>query len=137
MGGKCVNNTFQLTRFFHNTHQISADNFFAITQPQQSTFNTLFDQVFIQRRLVFKINFRAPAAHLKQGRLRDIKIATFNQFWHLAEKERQQERADMRTIDVSVCHDHNFMIAQLFDIEFIATNACAQRHDQIANFLAA
>ena len=111
MGGECVNNALQLTRLFHNAHQIGANNFFAIAQAQQSALNALFDQVFIQGWLVLEINFRTPPAHLKQGGLRDIEIATFNQFWHLTEKERQQERADMRTIHIGIGHDHDFMIA--------------------------
>ena len=43
----------------------------------------------------------------------------------------------MRTIHVSVGHDDDFVVTQLFDVEFVAANSGAKRHDKVADFLAA
>ena len=42
----------------------------------------------------------------------------------------------MRAVYISVGHYDDLMVAQLFDVEFVATDAGAKRHNQIANFLA-
>ena len=61
---------------------------------------------------------------------------------HLAEEERQQQRADMRAVHVGVRHDDDAVVAQLADVEaallrLAAADAGAQRGDQRADFLAA
>src|SRR5690606_11812844 len=70
---------------------------------------------------------------LEQRRLCNIKIACFKQWTHIAEKERQQQGADMGTIDVRIGHDDDFMVACFFQIEFLA-NPCSKRCNDVADF---
>ena len=62
-------------------------------------------------------------------------MAALDQRRHLPEEERQQQRTDMRAIDVGVGHDDDLVVAQLFDVEFVAADAGAKRGDQCADFL--
>src|SRR5690606_34327934 len=56
---------------------------------------------------------------------------------HLAEEERQQERADVRSVNVSVRHQNDLVIAQLRDVEVVDADAGAESGDQRANFFVA
>jgi hypothetical protein len=49
-----------------------------------------------------------------------VQIAAFDNFRKLAEEKRQQQRADVRSVNVRVGHDHNRMVTQLGDIFFVA-----------------
>ncbi len=62
----------------------------------------------------------------------DINVASLNELRHLSEKERQQQRADVRTIDVCVSHDDDAVVAQLIRIKFVLADAAAQGGDQSA-----
>jgi hypothetical protein len=46
--------------------------------------------------------------------------------WHLPIEEGQQQRADVRTVDVGVGHDDDAVIAQLVDVEFVLADAAAR-----------
>ena len=50
-------------------------------------------------------------------------------------KECQKQSSNMRAIHIRVGHDYDFMIAQLFDIKFIATDPRPKGHHKISNFL--
>ena len=39
----------------------------------------------------------------------------------------------MCTINVCICHDDNFGVAQFFEVEFLGTNACSQCRDHVNN----
>ena len=41
----------------------------------------------------------------------------------------------MRTIHVSIRHDHHFVVAQFADIKLVAPDPCAQRSDQVGDLL--
>ena len=56
-----------------------------------------------------------------------------NDFRHLTEEEGQQQRTDVRTIDVSIRHDNNAVIAQLIRIKLFTTDTTAQGN-QCADF---
>ena len=60
-----------------------------------------------------------------------IEVAAFDQLRHLPVEEGQQQRADMRAVNVSVGHDDDLVVAQLSDVELVATDAGAQRRDQV------
>jgi hypothetical protein len=49
-------------------------------------------------------------------------------------EERQQQRADMASVDVRVRHDDDAVIAQFLDIEFVTSDATTERGDQRADF---
>src|SRR3546814_6176386 len=66
--------------------------------------------------------------------LGDVEMAAFDDFGHLAIEEGEQKRADMRAVDVGVGHNHDLVIAQLFEVELIADSR-PERLDQRADFL--
>ena len=51
--------------------------------------------------------------HAEQRRLGHVDVAAFDQIVHLAVEERQQQRADVRAVDVGVGHDDDFAVAAL------------------------
>ena len=76
-------------------------------------------------------------AHLnaKDGRAGNIDIAGIDQRAHVLVEKRQQQDADMRTINVCIGHDDDLVVARLVDIEVAAVagtrrDAAADRGDQ-------
>ena len=72
-------------------------------------------------------------AHAKQWRLSDIHVPAGDQVVHLAVEEREQQRANMRAIDVGVGHDDHAAVAPLDDV-LLGANAGADGGDHAANF---
>ncbi len=87
------------------------------------------DQIFVELGIVLEIDFRPAAGDLVERRLGDQQVAVLDQFGHLAVEEGQQQRADVRAVDVGVGHDHDLVIAQLGEVEFLAADAGAERLD--------
>ena len=76
-------------------------------------------------------------AHLnaKDGRARDVHVAGVNQRAHVLVEERQQQNADMRTVDICIGHDDDLVVAGLGDIKVAAVagarrDAAADRGDE-------
>ena len=76
-------------------------------------------------------------AHLdaKDGRASDVNIAGVNQRAHVLVEERQQQDADVRTVDVCIGHDDDLVVARLGDVEVAAVagarrDAAADRGDE-------
>ena len=61
-----------------------------------------------------------PELDLVQRRLRDVDVTALDQHRHLAVEEGQQQRADVRAVDVGVGHDDDAVVAQLVDVEVLA-----------------
>ena len=61
-------------------------------------------------------------------------MAAFDQLRHLPEEEGQQQRADMRAINVGISHDNDAVVSQLVWIKFILADAAPQGGDQGADF---
>ena len=70
----------------------------------------------------------------EERRLRDVDVAGLDQLGHLPVEERQQQRADVRAVDVGVGHDDDLVIARLVDLELFL-DAAADRGDDRADFL--
>ena len=62
-------------------------------------------------------------------------MPVFDDFGHLAVEKCEQQCANMRTVNVSVGHDHDLVIAQFLNVEIFASNACAHGLNQRADFL--
>ena len=60
-----------------------------------------------------------------------------NQLFHVPEEEREQQRADMGSIHIRVCHDDDFVIPELRRIEIVFANTGAHGGNQRPNFLMA
>ena len=91
------------------------------------------DQIFVERAIVLEIDFGAAAADLVERRLGNEEVAGLDQLGHLAVEEGQQKRADVGAVDVGVGHDHDLVIAQLLEAEFLAADAGAERLDDGAD----
>ena len=52
-------------------------------------------------------------------------------------EERQQQRADVRAVDVRVGHDDDAVVAELVDVEVLGADAAAERRDHRLDFVAA
>ena len=92
------------------------------------------DQVCFQGAIVFQIALRLPLFHFVERRLGDVDVPVLDQLLELAIHERQQECADVGTIDVGIRHDDDRVVAQLRDIAiFRLANAGPERRDQQAN----
>ena len=92
------------------------------------------DQIAIERGVVLEVNFRTPLGDLVQRRLGNEQVPGADDVRHLAVEECQQQRADMRAVNIGVGHDDDLVIAQLVEIELIA-DAGAHCLDQRADFL--
>lgn len=120
--------------FFRLTFQIFARDLNAVITYKNTVLNRLVDQIIFHCAFVFQINIRIAAARAIQRRLRDINISPFDQFGHLAEKERQQKRADMRSVNVRIGHDNDFMIPAFVRVKIIAADSGAERRNHRADF---
>ena len=72
-----------------------------------------------------------------ERRLRDEDVAALDQLLHVAEEERQQQRADVRAVHVGVGHDDDLAVAQLGGVEIVLADAGADGRDHGADFFVA
>ena len=86
-------------------------------------------EVAVELVVVLHVAFLTTLLHLVERRLGDIDVAVGDQIRHVAEEERQQQRADVGTVYVGVRHDDHAVVAQLLDLEIVAADAAPQsRH---------
>src|SRR6266487_1388678 len=110
---------------------------------QRDTFLALDDVVFggalhqLAREvaLVADVFLALPALHAVERRLRDVNVIALDELLHVAEEKSQQQRANVRTVDVRIGHENNLVIAQFSRVEIVLADAGAQRGDDGANFL--
>ena len=69
------------------------------------------DQHLVELRLAFDVFLALLALDLEERRLRDVDEALLHQLRHLAEEEGQQQRADVRAVDVRIGHDDDLVVA--------------------------
>ena len=82
-------------------------------------FGGALDQERLEIALVLDERLAAAALGAEQRRLRDVDVAAIDEIAHLPVEERQQQRPDVRSVDVRVGHDDDAVIAQLRGVEFI------------------
>ena len=131
-----VEHPAELARAFDHPGEVVARDLGAVGQAQDRAFGAHLDQIVIQGGLILQVDLGLAARDFVQRRLRDVEIAALDQLRHLAEEEGQQQRADMGAVDVGVGHDHDLVVAQLADVEFVAADPGAKRGDQSADLLA-
>ena len=78
----------------------------------------------------------SSANHLIQRRLCDEDLPLTHEFAHLTEEKGEQQRADVRAIDIGVSHDDDAAVAEFRDVEVFA-DAALQRLNENANFFEA
>ena len=98
---------------------------------------TSIDQIIFERRIVLQIDFGTATRDLVERRLGNEEVPVFDQLGHLPVEEGQQQRADMRAIDIGISHDHDLVIAQFFELELVTPDAGAERLNHRPDFAAA
>src|SRR3546814_5741320 len=73
------------------------------------------NEIIFECGVVLEVHLAPPLRDLVERRLGDVEMAAFDDFGHLAIEEGEQKRADMRAVDVGVGHNHDLVIAQLFE----------------------
>jgi hypothetical protein len=89
------------------------------------------------RTLVFDVLFALPSFHFEKRRLRDVHVPGLNQVRHLPVEEGQEQRADVRAVNVRVGHENDFVVAELAQIKIIFPDAGAERGDEGLNLAVA
>ncbi len=102
---------------------------------QRGTIKGDRDLVLIHRFIVFDVLFLLAFLHFVQRWLCNVNVAALNDFRHLTIEEGQQQRTDVRTIDVRIGHDDDAVITQFVRVVLVATDAATQRGDQRRHFL--
>jgi len=87
--------------------------------------------------LVADVALALTAFHAVERRLRDVDMAAVDKLLHVAEEEREKQRADVAAVDVGIGHQNDFVIAELAGVEIVFTDAGAERGDDGANFFVA
>ena len=106
-------------------------------QCQMRLGHAFLDQVGVHLGLVLHIAFGPALGDFVERRLGDVEIALLDQLRHLAIEEGQEQGADMGTIDISIGHDDDLVIAQLLVIDLVAADTGAERRDQRADLFRA
>ena len=86
-------------------------------------------QVAGHRALVFYVFFFLSPLYFEQWGLGDVDIPLLNQRRHLTIKESQQQRADVRAVDVGVGHQNYLVVAKLGSVKVFLTDTRAERGD--------
>ena len=114
---------------------LALDRLGARARVQQRVGHRAREQQRVELRVVLDVVLLLAALELVERRLRDVDVAPLDELGHLAVEERQQQRADVRAVDVRVRHDDDAVIAQVRDIELVAADAAAERRDQRADLV--
>ena len=122
---KTVDKALDLKRFICHAFEVFTRNFRPAIQCQAGLLATRVNQIIIKLRLVFDILRALAALDFIERGLGDIEIATLNKLWHLAVKESQQKRTDMRAVNIRIGHDDDFMITDFINIKIFSANTCA------------
>lgn len=72
--------------------------------------------------------------HFEQGRASHKNVTRFHKFSHLAEKEGQQQRSNMLSVDIGVRQNNNLTITQFRNVIWVA-DVGTHRGDDAADFL--
>ena len=73
------------------------------------------------------------ALHFVQRRAGDVDVSPFHKLPLVAIEERENQRANVGTIHISISHDHDAVIPQIFHIELFTLDAQAEGRDQGLN----
>src|SRR5918998_2193140 len=66
-----------------------------------------------------------------ERRLADVDVALLDQRLHLAEEERQQQRADVGAVDVGIGEDADLVVAALVEVELVAEAGTDRRDERL------
>ena len=101
---------------------------------QRRFFQRDVSQIAFQLFLVLDVLLLLAALDFIQRWLSNVDVTAFNQLRHLTEEEGQQQRTNVRTIDVRIGHDDDTVITQLVRVVLFPANTATQCGDQCADF---
>ena len=87
------------------------------------------EQDLLEFGVLLDVALTRALLELVERRLGDVDVAGLDQLLHLAEEQREDERADVGAVDVGVGHQHDLVVAGVLDVELVA-DASADRGDQ-------
>ena len=122
-------------RLLDDVAQVAAGAHFAAAEGQGGFVEPGVDQVVLEGALILEVSLRLALGHFVERRLRDVEMTLFDQLGHLAVEERQEQGADMRTVDVCVRHDDDLVIAQLAQVKIVAADTGPERGDEGTDLL--
>src|SRR3954453_9963939 len=94
------------------------------------------EQDLLELRLLLDVALVAPLLELVERRLGDVDVAGLDQVLHLAEEQREDERADVRAVHVGVRHQDHLVVAGALEGDRVA-HAGPDRRDQRLDLLVA
>jgi hypothetical protein len=94
----------------------------------------LLEHERIELVLVLEVALFLAELRLVERRLRNVDVAALHQLTHLAVEEGEQQRADVRAVDVRVGHDDDAVVAQLVRVVFLGADAAAEGRDERGDF---
>ena len=71
-----------------------------------------------------------PFAELIKRGLCKVNVPLFDQRTHKAEEKRQQQCADMRTVNIGIRHNDDLAVTQLFNVKIVADPRAERRNDR-------
>ena len=77
-----------------------------------------FGHPFVALDFIEAIDPLGPLGQSVEGRAGQIEMPCVNHRAHLRKEKRHQQRGDMRAIHIRIGHDDDFIVAQIFCIEF-------------------
>ena len=84
---------------------------------------------------VEQVAFLLANLEFVQRRHGEVNMACVNQRAHVAEEEREEKRLDVRAVHISIGHDDDFVVAELFNLEFRADASTDSVHPPGSGFL--
>src|SRR3954471_4690488 len=94
------------------------------------------EQDLLELRLLLDVALVAALLELVERRLGDVDVARLDQILHLAEEQREDERADVRAFHVGVRHEDHLVVAGALEVELVA-HAGPDRRDERLDLLVA
>src|SRR6185503_2648150 len=105
--------------------------------PDDARLGGALDQEGVELALVLDVGFALAPLGAEQRRLGDEHVAVLDDLRQLPVEEREQQRADVRAVDVGVGHDDDAVVAELLEAEVFRADAAAERGNHRLDLVAA
>jgi hypothetical protein len=106
-----------------------AEDLLPVRELDHPRFDGAMHQEVFERAFVLDERLAASALGAEEWRLCDEDVTGFDQRRHLPVEERQQQRADMRPVDIGVGHDDHAVVTEFREIEILRSDTAAERRD--------
>src|SRR5581483_3069310 len=110
--------------------RVAGDGLGARARNERRFDERLPEHELVQLVLVLEIALFSSELRFIERRLRDVDVTALDELRHLPVEEGEQERADVRAVDVRIGHDDDAVVAQLVGVVFLLAEAAAERGDE-------